>query len=601
MTSKYPSLGSSVSAPSSRLDELIDRVDHLLNTDLVKAESLANDVVVTARLAADTIREARGLHLRGWARFGLGDMAGALQDQLVALEMLTESSDEQTLARALHAAGTVHLTLGDSSVAIEQYEQALEIQTRIGDRWGEARTRNGFAIGMREGGNFQEADAAYREVSRAFADAGDMMWSYLAQVNRCDSQLGQVRSGELSEPARTRLLEATLEECSDIVRTAEGLGPEAAKVELYARHARIGALLELDRAEEALDRISESQPTAEKSGDMSLLVELEMLAARALEAAGKPESVFARLDKAEQLANAAGREGNLAQSFELRAEICEGRGDLADALAAYRRFHELSTKATKHANALRAKVIRSLLDTQRAEHDLALARNRVENLEASTEARKTMVSTIAHELRNPITTVLGLSSEVYRTWADLSGDEGRELIAMIRDEAEDLANIVEDLLAAARIERGGLKVEPEMCDLDPIVETVLARSTPEGKSITSVGAANAFVDPSRFRQILRNLVTNAIRYGGDRITVFVASEGPLATVEVRDSGEGIPFADRNVIFEPFERGDGSDHGTRSIGLGLAVTRDLARLMDGDITYTHDGIESVFRLTLPACG
>jgi signal transduction histidine kinase len=264
-------------------------------------------------------------------------------------------------------------------------------------------------------------------------------------------------------------------------------------------------------------------------------------------------------------------------------------------------LHELTAKATRHANALRAKGIRSLLDTQRAELDLALARNRVENLEASTEARKTMVSRIARELRNPITTVLGLSSEVYRTWADLSGDEARELIAMICDEAEDLANIVEDLLAAARIERGGLKVAPVMCDLDPIVETVLSRSAPEGKSLTSVGEAAAFVDPSRFRQIMRNLMTNAIRYCGDRITVLVGSEGRVTTVEIRDSGGGIPFSDREVIFEPFERGEGVGHGTRSIGLGLAVTRDLARLMDGNITYSHDGTESVFRLSLPACG
>ncbi len=285
----------------------------------------------------------------------------------------------------------------------------------------------------------------------------------------------------------------------------------------------------------------------------------------------------------------------------MRAEICEGRGDLVGALAAYRRFHELAAKAAKHANSLRAKAIRSLLDTHQAEHYLALARNQVEHLEASTEARKTMVSTIAHELRNPITTVLGLSSEVYRTWADLEGDEGRELIAMIRDEAEDLATIVEDLLAVARIESGGLKVEPEMCDLGPIVDTVLARSTPEGKSLTAVGTAAAFVNPSRFRQIMRNLVTNAIRYGGAQITVSIAGDELLTTVEVRDSWIGIRVADRKVIFEPFERGEGAEHGTRSIGLGLAVTRDLAQLMGGDITCDHDGSESVFLLTLPATG
>ena len=598
MTSSFTNLGSASSAPVQGLDQLIDEIDMLLNTDLVKACELADKVVVTARLAADTIREARALHQRGWARFGLGDMAGALQDQLVALEMLTESADEQTLGRAIHAAGIIHMTLGDSSVAIEHFEQALAIQSRIGDRWGEARTRNGFAVAMRDGGQFQEANAAYREVAQAFAESGDMNWSYLARINRCDSQLGQARSGELSDRDARTLLQATLVECNELAALAAEIGPSAAKVELYAGHARIGALLELGRAEDALALIDEAHVLAERAGDVSVLVELEMHAARALEAAGMPDDVFARLDTAEQLANAAGREGNLAQSFELRSEICEGRGDIEGALRAHRRFHELVTRAAKHANELRAKVIRSLLDTQKAQHDLALAKNRVENLEASTEERKRMVSTIAHELRNPITTVLGLSAEVHQKWDEL-GPEGRELVGLIRDEAEDLANIVEDLLAAAQVERGGLKVEPEMAELGPIVASVLDHSGKTDKVFTCIGEGDAFVDPGRFRQILRNLVTNAIRYGGDRITVLVHSDPPTTTVEVRDSGEGIPVEDREVIFEPFERGTGVDHGTRSMGLGLAITRELARLMGGDMIYDHDGTESIFRLTLPA--
>jgi signal transduction histidine kinase len=105
-------------------------------------------------------------------------------------------------------------------------------------------------------------------------------------------------------------------------------------------------------------------------------------------------------------------------------------------------------------------------------------------------------------------------------------------------------------------------------------------------------------DPTRVRQIVRNLITNALRYGGSTITVTTGSRGETAYVQVRDDGPGIPEEKRDRIFEPYESAHEAVGMPGSVGLGLTISRKLARLLGGDLSYRSDG-GSLFELTLPA--
>ncbi|KAA3641148.1 MAG: ATP-binding protein, partial [Armatimonadetes bacterium] len=113
-----------------------------------------------------------------------------------------------------------------------------------------------------------------------------------------------------------------------------------------------------------------------------------------------------------------------------------------------------------------------------------------------------------------------------------------------------------------------------------------------GESVRAVG------DPERVRQIVRNLVSNALRYGGDTIRLEVVRNGATASVLVCDNGPAIPEEDRERIFQPYQRAHNAPGIAGSIGLGLAISRQLAQLMDGDLTYRHDNGESIFDLALP---
>ena len=126
--------------------------------------------------------------------------------------------------------------------------------------------------------------------------------------------------------------------------------------------------------------------------------------------------------------------------------------------------------------------------------------------------------------------------------------------------------------------------------------TVQSLGREAGCGVEFEGEAVVWADPTRLRQIVRNLVTNAFRYGGPRVRVSVRDFTGRIAIEVRDSGGPIPAPRVLTMFDPFDRGDGG-RTPNSVGLGLAVARSLARMMEGELVYSYEGAESVFRLTL----
>ena len=214
------------------------------------------------------------------------------------------------------------------------------------------------------------------------------------------------------------------------------------------------------------------------------------------------------------------------------------------------------------------------------------------------EAKDEFIATVSHELRNPIAAILGLGQELADNYDSFTDDDRREVSQMIARQADDVSWLIEDLLVAYGDDLNRVSVHPEMFDVVKEIERVLEV---EEKAIDlqvfdDSSLVNA--DPRRTRQILRNLVSNALRHGGDTVTVAVGKVGDRIEVRVRDTGEAIPAADIERIFKPFEKGSRSGH-PHSIGLGLAVARRLARLMDGDLTYRFEDGWSSFVLSVPA--
>lgn len=213
--------------------------------------------------------------------------------------------------------------------------------------------------------------------------------------------------------------------------------------------------------------------------------------------------------------------------------------------------------------------------------------------------RSQLLGTVSHELRNNLTGILGLT-QIVSTEHDLEPSETRDLMALAHQQSVDASEIVEDLLTASRVERSSLSVATETVDLDAEIATTVRRFHEEGTELRVDSASPVppvAADSLRVRQILRNLVSNAIRYGGATIRVRTAVDDGTVRVAVEDDGDGVPTEDVRTLFLPYRRSSQPQHGT-SVGLGLWISRELARAMGGDLIYRRDGAWSEFVLSLP---
>ena len=243
------------------------------------------------------------------------------------------------------------------------------------------------------------------------------------------------------------------------------------------------------------------------------------------------------------------------------------------------------------------------LENGRLEDSLAQLTVLKERLESLVRSKDEFVASVSHELRTPLTAVVGLAQELAVNRAGIGDAELDELMAIIADQSSELSHIVEDLLVAARTDVGTLALHPAPIDIRAELEglaTLVVPRLPDGSPIPIHGNAGAIeADPLRFRQIVRNLLTNAVRYGGERIWMEIRSDGSQVTVAVLDDGLGVPEASIDKIFEAYERAHNARTQPASVGLGLAVSRSLARLMGGDLAYRRRDGATEFSLTLPA--
>jgi len=209
------------------------------------------------------------------------------------------------------------------------------------------------------------------------------------------------------------------------------------------------------------------------------------------------------------------------------------------------------------------------------------------------------IASVSHELRTPLTVVAGLALELEQRWQTFSDGELSEFISLIAGESREMGNLIEDLLVAARADIGQVPIYLDEVELRSSVDQVVDSCSlaDRARISTSGEGVIGMVDPVRFRQIVRNLVTNAIRYGGPRIYIQVKEEDGEALVSVSDDGSGIPEADREKIFAAYERSDSTEKVPGSVGLGLTVSRKLIELMGGSISYRYDR-GSHFELRIP---
>jgi two-component system sensor histidine kinase KdpD len=239
---------------------------------------------------------------------------------------------------------------------------------------------------------------------------------------------------------------------------------------------------------------------------------------------------------------------------------------------------------------------------------VAFDRNRLEQeaLEAETLRRSDALKTallraVSHDLRSPLTAILASAGALANSELHFDDADRATLVAAIREEAMRLDRVVGNLLDISRLQAGVIEAHPELWAVDELVGQALDAVSADASRILvelDRDSPPVRVDAPQIERVLANLIENALKFSppGSKVHVRAEHGATELRIHVVDHGPGISAADRELVFEPFRRKDGSRGGT---GLGLAIARGFAEANGGRLWTQDDPVGGHFVLALPA--
>jgi len=230
----------------------------------------------------------------------------------------------------------------------------------------------------------------------------------------------------------------------------------------------------------------------------------------------------------------------------------------------------------------------------------------VEELRRLSALRADFVSLVSHELRSPMAAVIGAARTLQERWRSLAPDQREAFLALIADETHRLANLIGDVLHTSQIEAGTFSYSFSDVDLGRLVEDAVTTASigqDEVHITKSVSSSLPHIrgDRERLRQVLSNLIENAIKYSpsGESVEVRAQPDDGKVRISVEDRGPGIPHDQQRLIFEKFGRADVAGGSKPGTGLGLFIARSIAEAHGGSIDVrSSPDAGSTFTLTLP---
>ena len=242
-------------------------------------------------------------------------------------------------------------------------------------------------------------------------------------------------------------------------------------------------------------------------------------------------------------------------------------------------------------------IYRSIARRQVREHRLKVDLELEKEREIG-RAKDDFIAGLSHELRTPLTSIYGFA-EILTDGAATDRSTSVELAQIIANEAAEMTRMVDDLLAAARLESTGVEVELSPTRVADVVESALLPFQRAGLTVKSAGGdALVATDAARLRHVLINLISNAARHGGPNIGVEVSSGDDVVDIEVWDDGAGVPDDRLERLFDTFIHNGAATLMTGTLGLGLGVASRLAALLGGKLLYQRFAQKSYFIVSLP---
>lgn len=259
-------------------------------------------------------------------------------------------------------------------------------------------------------------------------------------------------------------------------------------------------------------------------------------------------------------------------------------------------------------NTSRRALVRQVAQQSALVDELQAAR---QELEHAVRMRDDFMSMVSHELRTPLNTLL-LDTQLRKlhlsrgTADSFTPEKLREMVDRDQRQIQGMVRLIEDMLDVTRMRSGRLSIKPQACDLSALALRVVSGLMQQAEAVgvrLQLHAPEPVLgvwDEFRIEQVLINLLTNALRYGGGKpVDIFVSRGSEHAILRVRDQGMGIAPQDQARVFKQFERAESGRQVSAGLGLGLFITRQIVLGHGGTITVTSQlGEGATFEVSLP---
>ena len=570
-------------------------------------EIASRKAVETFRQLHDPANVARTLNNLGTSYDYRGEYAKALQCFDESSAIAHDIADETIEAEALYKTGVAYYRQSDYESSLEHLFRGYQLYGRTNDKIGQARILNNIGTLFAERKEYDDA-MRYFNQCLAIARTIDMPPLEIALLNNIGNThkvLGDIdqarefftqgvelarKTGHLTHSIDLLLNLGTLSQEELDYSSAKGFADQALKIAEDHGYNRL-----------ELHSLCELGTIYEKQGRLDDAVEV---LSRALTIAGRMDAPAAE-----------------ERVREVYARLCETRHEYPDALAHFKRFHELRERVMSDANerAQRRMLVRFEVERGKIEREEIRRRNEElahaletqaalnRALEDMSKEKSDIIGIVAHDLRDPIASIKMISSLLQDP--SISSHDARQFVHAIQSACDRTLELITSLLSMNAIESGKMKFEYEMLNPCTIIENVLTRfATAAAEKSVSLHFTPAAVagliktDKNALREIMENLISNAIKYTPREKNVFITSsiENTMYRFVVRNEGQGIRAEDHEKMFQKFSRLSATPTGGEpSSGLGLFIVKKIVDALRGSIhCESTPGVYAAFIVELP---
>ena len=600
---------------------LNDKAWELRFTDPARAQQLAEKAANLAMDAEDRLNQACSWRTLSSCHLHNSNYKKALFYGHRALEKFERLQNKEGAAQVMRIMSQIHWDLGDYATAIDFNLRTLRIAQESGNRELQAHTYNNTAMNYARLENFDKVGEMLASALEVFEELNDTRGMVAAYNNLA---MMHFKAGRYTEGLAKGLAGWEIARPTDMVDYKAGILDTLGQI--YAK---------LGRYDEALAHLETACDLAQAEGRARDEVYAEMHIGRIYLQREMPAKSIDYARTALSLAQTLDSDQMSLECHDLLAAAYKAAGNFVEALYHHETVHELhrmifdkkrddkfaklevryrTEAAQREAELLKQKndeLQREIAERKRVEAALVKAK---ESAEVANRAKSRFIANMNHELRTPLNGILGYTQLLHRD-ADLTAEQ-REGLDVIYQSGTHLLTLINDILDISKIEAKKVVLESAETDLTHCLDGIVAmmQMSAESKGIKLFSAldpnlpAQVMVDEKRLRQVLINLLGNAVKFTdqgsitfGVRRRTTTDRERALLRFEVIDTGCGISAENIDAIFMPFEQVGITENQQMGTGLGLAISRELVTAMGGQLkveSQLDSGSRFWFDIELP---